>query len=142
MIIRTAAEADVTAIVELARQLGYVVAPAELRSRLLALPAEREVVLVAQNDEEILGWIQMGVALAIESAPHVEIRGLVVSENHRGKGIGRQLIAAGTSWAKERGFILLRVRSNITRPPTHQFYRHLGFADKKQQLVFEKTEES
>jgi GNAT superfamily N-acetyltransferase len=142
VIIRAATDADVIAIVELARQLGYVIAPDELRCRLLALPAEREVVFVAQDDEAVVGWIQMGVAMAIESAPHAEIRGLVVSELRRGKGIGRQLIAAGTDWAKGHGLTVVRVRSNITRSQTHQFYRHLGFADKKQQLVFEKTEES
>ena len=90
-------------------------------------------------DSALVGYAGLRLAPADFAA---DVLTIGVAASMQGKGIGRQLIAAGTDWAKGHGLTVVRVRSNITRSQTHQFYRHLGFADKKQQLVFEKTEES
>ncbi|MEZ4686960.1 MAG: GNAT family N-acetyltransferase [Bacteroidia bacterium] len=60
-----------------------------------------------------------------------------VDEGHRGQGIGRGLIEALAKWAKEKGNYRMRVRCNVKRKETHDFYKRLKFRELKEQKVFE-----
>ena len=48
------------------------------------------------------------------------------------------MLALVTDFGKENGFERLVVRSNVMRNRAHGFYLKNGFAEKKQQKVFEK----
>jgi N-acetylglutamate synthase-like GNAT family acetyltransferase len=134
--IRAATEDDASAIALLSEQLGYRISVGEIATRLAALPVNSEAVLVAERGRAVVGWMQIGIGLAIESSPHTVIRGLVVLESCRGQGIGHQLVSAAETWTRQRELTELRVRSNATRAATHHFYRQLGFGETKQQVVF------
>ena len=84
---------DAVAIAELAVQLGYPVTAIEIAKRLELLPGNTEAVVVATIADEVRAWMQVGVALSIESAPFVEIRGLVVDAKLRSTGVGTKLVA-------------------------------------------------
>jgi len=92
---------------------------------------------VAIFENKIIGWIGVAEALQIESAPFCEIRGLIVDERYRGRGIGKLLIEKVKQWSKETGNKALRLRCNMTRKEAHLFYQHLGFKEIKEQKVFE-----
>ena len=134
--LREATVADASAIADLAAQLGYSVTADEIIDRLNHLPSESETVVVALVDSKVCAWMQVGVALSIESAPFVEIRGLVVDETFRSSGIGSQLVVFATKWALTKNVATLRVRSNSLRTDTHAFYQRRGFDVSKQQKVF------
>jgi GNAT superfamily N-acetyltransferase len=92
---------------------------------------------VAMYENDVIGWIGMAQAVQIESAPFCEIRGLIVDEKYRGKGIGKLLIEKAKQWSKATGNKTLRLRTNVIRKETHLFYQHLGFKEIKEQKVFE-----
>src|SRR5436190_15528512 len=92
---------------------------------------------VAVHNDEVIGWIGLTYSFSLESPPHCEIRGLVVSDKYRGQGIGRKLIERTKQWAKEKGVDKLRLRCNVKRTETHLFYEHLGFKETKQQKSYE-----
>jgi GNAT superfamily N-acetyltransferase len=92
---------------------------------------------VAIFENNLIGWIGVAEALQIESAPFCEIRGLIVDERYRGRGIGKLLIEKVKQWSKETGNKTLRLRCNMTRKEAHLFYQHLGFKEIKEQKVFE-----
>lgn len=138
--IRPARTKDAPALAELAGQLGYPSAAAEVSVRLAkTLAAPEHVVWVAcRTDDEIVGWVHAFAALRIEAAPFAELGGLVVAQPQRGKGIGKQLLAAAERWASAQGFVKLRVRTRSGRTGAHQFYERLGFVLAKEQHVFDK----
>lgn len=110
----------------------------DMASRIERLQAhEDHCGFVACTGEQVVGWIHGFDAFRLESEPFVEIGGLVVDENLRGQGIGRQLIEQVKGWAIERSVSKLRVRCNTRRTDTHAFYRKLGFAESKEQKVFD-----
>lgn len=127
---------DAVAIAELAVQLGYPVTAIEIAKRLELLPGNTEAVVVATIADEVRAWMQVGVALSIESAPFVEIRGLVVDAKLRSTGVGTKLVAFAQEWALTKGVASLRVRSNTVRLATHKFYQKRGFTLSKEQKVF------
>jgi GNAT superfamily N-acetyltransferase len=76
-------------------------------------------------------------SLGIE--PRAEITRLVVDSRSRSAGAGRLLVERGEQWARERGFAVIGVRSNVIRDRAHAFYLRLGYTITKSQKVFRKT---
>ena len=136
--IRKAEMHDIDSIAALSLELGYRPEKSEIEIKLVKFsPDPNEAVYVAETDK-VLGWMHISHVEPLESKPFVEIRGIVVDQEYRGKGIGTQLIVKAEEWAKERGCSKIRVRTNIEREETRQYYRRLNFISKKTQEVFEK----
>src|SRR5215203_4418154 len=118
---------DARRIRELAEQLGYPATDQETESRITqCLSLQHNKAFVAIDDLEVVGWIYAFRSFSIESNSYVEIGGLVVDENHRGKGIGKQLIEKVKNWSLLQGIHELRVRTNIRRVESQSFYSSLG----------------
>ena len=137
MIVRNATRDDADALASLAGELGYPSTPDEMLVRFDALPPTEAVLVAAEPN--VIAWIQVGITSALESGTFAEIRGLVVQESHRSRGIGALLVDAAEQWARERGLRRMRVRSNVLRERTHRFYERLGYTTKKSQKAFEKA---
>jgi hypothetical protein len=52
--------------------------------------------------------------------------------------VGAVLLAAVETWAAERGFEIMRIRSNVIREDAHGFYEAHGYTNTKRQIVFAK----
>jgi GNAT superfamily N-acetyltransferase len=138
--VRAATVEDTGAIASLAGELSYPTTAAEMTERLTALAASLDdAVLVAISDAVVVGWIHVAAIAGVQSAPFAEIRGMVVSEALRSRGIGATLVEAGEEWAIARGLTRIRVRSNLVRERTHAFYEGRGYTPAKSQKVFDKA---
>jgi len=136
---RRARPEDAARLADLSTELGYPMTPDEAAQRLSELAAhEDHALFVADSDGRVAGWIQVSLPRIFETPRRAEIAGLVVDSAARGRGIGRHLVAAAEAWARERGCLAVRVRSNVVRERAHAFYRREGFRDLKTQLVLEK----
>jgi GNAT superfamily N-acetyltransferase len=125
-------------IARLSGQLGYPSEADVIRRRLqFVLASPETAVIAAVVDTRVVGWMQLSVMRQVESEPFAEIRGLVVDESVRGSGIGSLLVNHARDWANANGCSRLRVRTNVTRFDTHQFYERRGFRLSKTQKVYE-----
>jgi len=138
--IRRAQSEDAEFLAHLSGELGYPADAAVVAQRLaVLLDRGDDAVLVAEGAEgAVLGWVHAFVAHRLESPSFAELGGLVVSEGVRGRGIGRDLVAAAERWARGRGLTAIRVRSNVVREEAHAFYRCLGYETLKEQAVLGK----
>lgn len=122
----------------LSEQLGYSLSFNEIENNIKEVLSNNDhAAFVAMMDGKVAGWVHAFKAVYLESNPFAEIGGLVVDENYRGKGIGKKLIERIKKWTLEKGVIQLRVRSNIKRKDAHRFYINNGFAEIKEQKVFQ-----
>lgn len=138
--IRDAVLADAGEIARLTTELGYSANEAEISGRLAKiLGREDQLVLVAISGAEIAGWLQAHASDVLESGFRVEIVGLIVGENHRRAGVGRNLVQRAEKWAEKLGAASVVVRSNTLRSASHQFYPALGFTASKTQAVYRKS---
>ena len=138
ILIRDIAEQDAEAINALSTQLGYTMSIEQTLANIRSvLGTQGHNAFVAILENKIRGWIGVAEALQIESAPFCEIRGLIVDEKLRGRGIGKLLIEKVKQWSKETGNKTLRLRCNMIRKEAHLFYQRLGFREIKEQKVFE-----
>lgn len=140
MAIRPATIEDTPQIKTLLCQLGYPDTEEALKNRLEVLGAQSDtIILVAEEDDRLLiGCIQVVIANRLAEGRYGEIASLVVAEDKRGRGVGRQLVASASDWLTGQGLSRLRVRCNAIREETHRFYTHLGFRVTKSQKIFDR----
>lgn len=122
----------------LSEQLGYRLNIHEIENNIEEVALSNDhIAFVAATEERPVGWIHAFKAVFLESKPFVEIGGLVVDESHRGKGIGKILVESIKQWCVEKQISTLRVRSQVKRKEAHRFYVSNGFAEIKEQKVFQ-----
>jgi N-acetylglutamate synthase-like GNAT family acetyltransferase len=131
---------DATLVANLSHQLGYPCTAAIMERRIISLQeSTSDKAWVAEDEDQIVGWIQITFMERLESGRFMEITGLVVDESRRSQGIGEQLLAFVRDIAKDQGLPRIVVRSNVLRTRTHGFYLRNGFEEKKRQCVFEQV---
>lgn len=138
--IRLALPTDAEAIAALSVDLGYPIAPDEMARRLTILLAHPEhAVFVAHQADQVIGWLHVCTVASLESGLFAEVRGLVVAIAHRRQGAGCALMAQAEQWAIAQNCPKVRLRSNVMRTDSRQFYEAVGYEVKKAQNVFEKS---
>jgi GNAT superfamily N-acetyltransferase len=140
LIIRRAKIDDANRMAELSDILGYPVSGEAMQRRLTRiLKLETHSVFVAERNGEVVGWTHGAEQEMLELECRGEIWGLVVAENERGRGVGRRLVEAAETWARDRGLENMSVRSNIVRSESHPFYERIGYTRHKTQHAYRKT---
>jgi GNAT superfamily N-acetyltransferase len=138
--VRRAKPKDAARIAQLSEQLGYRSTTAETACRLAEIGSDGDdAVMVAEASGVVLGWIHVRLAHSLLTEGQAEIAGLVIAEQHRGRGIGRVLTEHAERWARDKGCRAVRVRSNVARTDAHIFYQRLGYVATKSQQVFTKS---
>lgn len=136
--IRNILPEDAPSIVSLSRQFGYDLNVEQAGAFIqLVSNSNTDAAYVAISNTGIKGWVQVSVCTRLESGTFVEITGIVVDEQQRGKGIGKLLVSKAKEYCREKNIKKLKVRCNIKRASAHLFYAGVGFKEVKQQKVFE-----
>ncbi len=126
--IREAGPADAAFIGELIGQLGYPAGASEVSERLNRLGEDGQRVIVAELDGELAGiaLTQIYPAL-ISDAPTCRLVVIVVAEQTRRRGVGRELLLASEDGARRSGCDQIVLESGVWRDEAHDFYSALGF---------------
>lgn len=128
---------DNEVISDLSAQLGYPVPADLIQKHILEINNHQDhCAFAALHDGKVIGWIHAFFTIRIESAPFVEIAGLVIDENYRRKSAGKELLEAVKGWALTQNVSTIKVRSNIFRLDAHEFYYCMGFIRLKDQRIF------
>jgi len=143
MIIRSATQEDIDYIVELNRQIGqyhfdnvpevFVAPSSEDKAFLLnAISDEHRLFSVAVEEDKILGFISARIDINetipfVSKLPLCRIGSIVVDENHREKGVGKQLIEHCSLWANSHEAYQIRLEVMSFNARAKSFYESLGF---------------
>lgn len=124
-------------LADLALRLGRASNVTELKRRVEELPREDRLLLAIEGDQ-LLGYAHLRVAHEFLLDQSAEIIAIVVHPDHRRRGIGRRLVSAAESWARQSGRARLVMRIDVTETPAHGFYAALGYEQSKTLLEFER----
>jgi len=134
-IIRKAEHADIPSLIALLKVLFSMekdFQPEESKQQkglemMLESPATR-CVLVAEINKQVAGMVtaQLLVSTA-EGGPVALIEDVIVDEEYRKNGIGRQLLLSMESWAKEKGASRLQLLADRNNTPALGFYNSLNW---------------
>ncbi|CEM61985.1 GNAT family N-acetyltransferase [Treponema phagedenis] len=102
------------------------------------LQRDTDKIFVAEDEGKIVGYVHANNYELLFSAPMKNIMSIAVSPKHRGKGIGRKLLAAIEDWAKKTGAHGIRLVSSSSRTDAHRFYQSCGYEKTKEQFNLKK----
>ncbi|MDD3647989.1 MAG: GNAT family N-acetyltransferase [Candidatus Dojkabacteria bacterium] len=151
MVIRKAKKTDLSAILYLnsllfkyERKFGNTYNPGWTYSKIgrayfsRRISDSRSVVLVAETDKEIVGYICLHVDIYSYRSvnPIAEIENMYVKKVYRYKGIGTALAERAMELGGAKGAKRFRVEALQSNKDTAKFYKYLGF--KSFSLIFEK----
>ena len=127
--IRPAEKKDSAALAELMGELGYPTRTSDMEMRLEAiLPDPEYRTFVAMCGATVCGMIG---TCCMKSHEHNNVGGrivaLVVSEKHRGRGVGRALVQAAENDFVARNVRRVALTTRLTREKAHLFYENLGY---------------
>ncbi len=132
--VRAARPDDLEPMIDLLRLLfaieeDFHFDPARQRQGLALLLREaRACVLVVETERRVVGLCtgQLVISTA-EGGPSLLVEDMVIATEHRGKGAGRELMAAMTRWAGAQGATRMQLLADRNNPPALHFYERLGW---------------
>jgi ribosomal protein S18 acetylase RimI-like enzyme len=102
----------------------------DVRSRYRSLVDEPDaLVLIAASGGRPVGMVigTIGAPSSVSDETALTIANLVVDPDHRGRGIGRALVAQLTDFARDRGVATLTIRTFTANREALDFWSGLGF---------------
>ena len=91
-------------------------------------PTESAIVLVAEDEQRLLGFIHVITETDyFTSEAHGHVSDLVVDRDGEGRGIGRALLAAGEHWSAERGHRLITLNVFQENTRARFLYERAGY---------------
>lgn len=96
-----------------------------LETGLLACWQQDECFVVAENENQVLGFMNMPLS---PSEPVARMRHLVVEPAHRRKGVGSALLTSVAAWAREQGVSGILAETETNNHPAISFLQRHGFA--------------
>lgn len=141
MIIRDVRIDDHPEIDKLNRQLGYPLSSEKVKDRLgkIIYKTNDKIIVITDKDDSVIGYIHGTPYELMYCDSLVNILGLVVDNQYRGKGIGKKLVDEIETWAKKNEFSGIRINSGINRIESHEFYTRCGYVANKDQKRFFKS---
>jgi ribosomal protein S18 acetylase RimI-like enzyme len=129
MNIRPAKLQDSLAISVLMDQLGYGASRELIEEKLNAFDkSSADAVFVAEIDGVVLGEISCHITRMLHQKGNSgRITSLVIDQNQRGLGIGKQLVAQAEVFFKSCDCIKSEVTSSEHRTVAHAFYESCGY---------------
>lgn len=88
-----------------------------------------QLLVVVVVDDETVGTLQLTIipGLARRGALRGQIEAVRVRADHRGSGLGADLLRWAIDESRRRGCALVQLTSDTSRTQAHRFYERLGF---------------
>jgi GNAT superfamily N-acetyltransferase len=137
--LRNLTTGDAVKVAGLTVQLGYELEPEEAVTRIAAVlgtPGHRAFGAFA--GDVLLGYLHCYRAVTIDRGVMLRVQALVVDEQARGSGAGRQLMAEAEKLARELGCSSITLSSNERRTGAHAFYERIGYERSSRSYLFTK----
>lgn len=131
-------ESDISSLIALMEQLGYKHTHDSLSNNIQAIRKSGGEVFVAEYANTICGCICAIIDVRLAEGAKGEIVSLIVSEDYRGRGLGKELVSTAERWLSNY-VTEIRIRANEIRKNAHKFYKALGYQESKKQMLFIKN---
>jgi len=92
-----------------------------------AIADVRSTVLVAQDNETVVGFATVYLDIvSVRFGQRAWVEDLAVAPHRRSSGIGKALLDAARTWARDHGAVWLGLESGAARVDAHRFYEREG----------------
>lgn len=133
--IRKAQYSDIERLVELLEVLFFIeedfvfnVATQRRGLEMMLQDQNSRCIFVAEVNQQVVGMISGQTLISTaEGGISVLVEDVVISQNYRRQGIGKQLLNVIEAWAAEKGASRLQLLADINNTPALNFYKQLNW---------------
>jgi ribosomal protein S18 acetylase RimI-like enzyme len=126
--IRTATEEDAERLATLLTDEGYPAGPSDLARRIARFAGPASRVLVAEQADEVLGFVAFHLVPRFETEDwFVRIITVVVDPGARERGIAKALLGEVERVGREEGVAFLEVTAGHHRPEARHLFESVGY---------------
>ena len=114
----------------------------EIEAYFSGVSIDVEEIYLAEKEGQVIGFIELNIRNFAEGSRHSQVpyvEAWFVASNHRGKGVGKQLMKQAEQWAIEKGFSELASDTEVTNERSIAMHTHLGFSEIERVVCFLKT---
>jgi GNAT superfamily N-acetyltransferase len=88
-----------------------------------------QLLMVAASGDKPVGTLQLTIipGLSRRGALRGQIEAVRIHADHRGSGLGADLMRWAIDESRRRGCVLVQLTSDVSRKAAHRFYERLGF---------------
>jgi GNAT superfamily N-acetyltransferase len=115
-------------IAQLLQAEGLVADADSIHRRMDVLSREDRILMAVERDQ-LLGFAHLRITRDLTADEAAEVVSIVVRKNRRRRGIGRMLVTAAETWARQSGRARLLLRTDVVRTAAHAFYLALGYQE-------------
>lgn len=137
--IRKADSNDIFALTELINELGYSTTQNEMKNRFEKIYNHPDFnTMLATIEDNIVGMVGATKNYSYEqNGIYIRVVALSVLQKFRTKGVGKKLMEAAESWAKEIGanVLLLNCGNRAKRKAAQLFYAKIGYSIKSSGFI-------
>ncbi len=140
VIVRPASVADLESVYELLNQLKGSHHNREAFERNYTQNLSDPLVhyLVAIYNQKPVGFISLHVQRILHHEHRTgELQELIIDENYRGKGVGKQLMIAAEGLARTLNLEEIELTTRLHRTDAQEFYKSLGYSNSHLKFVKE-----
>lgn len=117
------------------KEIGRTISSSSLKEIIDALPRSERLLLAVEGDF-LVGFAHLRVHSDLAGASSVEVVDLIVRSANRQRGIGRQLLNAAETWARQSDYRSLQIRIPVADSGAHAFLTALQFEQSATLLEF------
>ena len=90
---------------------------------------DNAIIKIARNEtDHIIGMVSAQLVISsAQGARSAWVEDMVIREDCRSQGIGRQLLSSALQWAKEKGATRAQLLVDVDNDPALAYYDHLGW---------------
>ncbi len=134
-------KSDIVAIVQLINQfdqLPKAITLEDIELSVSQIDGKKSRIFVAEDKSKILGYAFITEVVFIGFGKYIELQQILVDEQHRKNGIGKQLLLECEKWAVEHGYGKIMLSSRVHLTNAHAFYQSMGYTVARQSYFYQK----
>ena len=105
----------------------YKISTEVLYTRFIEMTTQNYECAVIYDGDKIIGVTGLWYCTRHYSGKSVEPDHVIIDDDYRGKGIGKQFFNWIYKYVKEKGFEAVELNTYVSNPSSHKFYYNEGF---------------
>ena len=119
---------EINSIIPMVQELSEKKYPnSVLEARFREMVTQNYECAVVYDNEKLIGVTGLWFCTRHYSGKSVELDHVIIDENYRNKGLGKEFMIWIENYVKDKGYEAIELNTYVQNYPSHKFYYNLGF---------------
>ncbi len=119
---------EINSIIPMVQELSENKMPnSVLEARFQEMTTQNYECAVVYDNKKLIGVTGLWFCTRHYSGKSVELDHVIIDENYRNKGLGKEFMIWIENYVKDKGYEAIELNTYVQNYPSHKFYYNLGF---------------